>query len=74
MINYGWSPCQEGVKQTPLLIITPRAPGVLSVRALRHRGGLLGGDRSWGGGSACGAVRAGLCTVLDGDVSVGELW
>lgn len=26
MINYGWSPCQEGVKEPPLFTITPRVP------------------------------------------------
>lgn len=38
MINYGWSPCQEGAKKTLLLRITPGVPGVPSAGALQHGG------------------------------------
>lgn len=67
MIDYGWSPCQEGAKKTPLVRITPRVPGVPG--ALWHR--RVG---CWEETGNCGGwelpsvlVRAGLCTVLDGE-------
>lgn len=66
MINYRWSPCQEGVKKTPLLTITPRVPGVLFCSVAQGVG-------CWEETELPPVlVCAGLCTVLHGECQRGS--